>query len=345
MSLQHQRERTALVAGAILRFAAAVAILFTLTPAGFARESSHSIKVDRVDFPVTLSDGKTYKVAGYLYYQGSFRNRTLLLALHGANYNHKYWDVPEINGHDYSFARYMAARKYAVLAIDQLGTGESDKPDGDLLTLGETASAIHQIIGQLRSGAGDIRHAFQRVVLVGHSLGSINAVYEQATYSDADALITTGLGHVAHELPIPEAVIGEMLQHKYFPFPGDLRAALFYYAPGADTDVIAYDRANLAELLPRGQLVTGVFAAFDPTANRVGAVTGAVLVQLGEHDALFPASLAEGEAAFYTNASSVTVQAIPGVGHDMNTHFGNHTSWRLMDEWMRAAGLREPAGN
>lgn len=327
----------------MLRATAVAAIFFTLTAAVFAAESSQSIKVDRVNFPVTLSDGNTYNVAGYLYYQGSYRNRTLLVALHGANYNHKYWDVPRINGHDYSFARYMAAQKYAVLAIDQLGTGESDKPCGDLLTLDETARATHQIIGQLRAGAGDIRHAFGRVVLVGHSLGSINAVYEQATYADADAIITTGMGHVKHPLPIPDSVIGEMLQHKYFPFPDDLRAELFYYAPGADPAVIAYDREHLSDLLPRAQLLTGVFAAFEPLLNRVGAVQGPVLVQLGEHDALFPASLSEGESDFYTSASSVTVQSIPGVGHDVNTHFGNHTSWRLMDEWIRKAGLRQTA--
>ncbi|HEY0097786.1 MAG TPA: alpha/beta fold hydrolase [Pyrinomonadaceae bacterium] len=345
MSLQTQRERTALAFGAMLRFASVLAILFTLTSAAFAQESSRSIKVERVNFPVTLSDGKTYTVAGYLYYQGSYRNRTLLLALHGANYNHNYWDVPRINGHDYSFARYMAAQKYAVLAIDQLGTGASDKPDGDLLTLGETASATHQIISGLRAGAGDIRHPFERVVLVGHSLGSINALYEQATYADADAVIITGMGHVAHKLPIPDPVIEEMLKSKYFPFPDNLRAELFYYAPGADPDVIAYDRDHLSELLPRAQLVTGVFAAFNPEANRVGAVTGPVLVQLGEHDALFPASLADGEAAFYQSASSVTVQAIPGVGHDVNTHYGNHASWRLMEEWLRSAGLHKPDAN
>jgi pimeloyl-ACP methyl ester carboxylesterase len=39
--------------------------------------------------------------------------------------------VPEINGHEYSFARYTAERKYAVLAVDRLGAGESDKPNGD----------------------------------------------------------------------------------------------------------------------------------------------------------------------------------------------------------------------
>jgi pimeloyl-ACP methyl ester carboxylesterase len=340
--MHKQRERAAAIFWAALRLAAAAVILFSLSYAAFAAEPPKDIKVDRVSFPVTLSDGETYDVVGRLYYHGSYRNRTVLLALHGGNYNHKYWDAPEINGRDYSFARHMAARKYAVLAIDQLGTGESDKPDGDLLTLDQTAGAVHQIIGRLRAGGGDLRHAFERVVLVGHSLGSINAVYEQATYHDADAVITTGMGHVKHDLPIPFEVINEMLRQKYFPFPEDLRAQLFFYAPGADPAAVAYDRDHLSDFMPRGQLVTGVFSAFEPTANRVGAVTGPVLVQLGEHDALFPASLAAGEAAFFTSASSVTVQALPGVGHDVNLHLDNGTSWRLMDEWLRAAGLGGP---
>lgn len=341
----HNRSNNgARVGGAFVRFAAAAAVLVTLSAAVFAGESPASgIKVDPVRLPVTLSNGNTYEVAGHLYYQGSRRNRTVLLALHGGNYNHRYWDVPEINGHEYSFARYMAARKYAVLAIDQLGTGASARPDGDLLTLDNTASAIHQIIGRLRAGGGDIGHAFERVVLVGHSLGSINALYAQGTYHDADAVIVTGLGHEPHELPIPGPVIGEMLQHKYFPFPDELRAGLFYHAPGADPEVMAYDRDNLSDLLPRGQLTTGIFNTFDPTKNRVADVTGPVLVQFGEHDVLFPASLAGGEAAFYKSASSVTVQTLAGVGHDVNTHFNNRTSWQLMDEWMSAAWHRPPS--
>ena len=248
--------------------------------------------------------------------------------------------MPDINGHEYSFARYMAGQKYAVLAIDQLGTGESGKPAGDLLTLDNTASAIHQIITQLRTGSNATGYGFERVVTVGHSLGSINAVYEQGTYHDADAIVITGLGHTPHELPIPGPVIGEMLQHEYFPFPEDLRAQLFYYAQGADPDVIGYDRESLTDLLPRGQLTTAIFATFDPAANRIGGVTGPVLVQMGEFDALFPSTLYAGvEASYYTNASSVDVQSLDGVGHDLNTHFRNHEGWRLMDEWLRPQGL------
>jgi alpha/beta hydrolase family protein len=93
-----------------------------------------SIKVERLVFPVSLSTGAANVVA-YLYYHGSYANRPLQVLVHGATYNHAYWDFPAVNGEGYSYARYMAARKYAVLAVDLPGTGESDKPSGPDLHL------------------------------------------------------------------------------------------------------------------------------------------------------------------------------------------------------------------
>jgi hypothetical protein len=55
--MQHQRERAAKVFWTVLRLAAAAVILCSLSYAAFAREPSRDIKVDRVSFPVTLSDG------------------------------------------------------------------------------------------------------------------------------------------------------------------------------------------------------------------------------------------------------------------------------------------------
>jgi pimeloyl-ACP methyl ester carboxylesterase len=335
-----QRRRTNLASFNISRLLVVALLLLSLGGIAAADEVDSSLKVERLTFPVTLSNGSSAEVVGYLYYKGSFRDRTLLVAIHGATYNHKYWDVPAINGHEYSFARFMAERKYAVLAIDQLGTGESTRPeDGDLLTLDQTASTIHQVITQLRAGEGGVGYAFLRIVTVGHSLGAINAIYEQATYHDADALVSTGMGHVPHELPLPAGLIAGMLQYEYAPLPAEVRSAAFYYAPGADPEVIAFDNNVLSDLLARGQLTTAILGIFDPAVTRVGSATGSVLVQLGEFDALFPASLAEGEAAFFASASSVTVQSLASVGHDFNTHFRNHEGWQLIDEWLQSQGL------
>jgi pimeloyl-ACP methyl ester carboxylesterase len=326
----------------VFRLLAAALLVFSFAAVAAADEADESIRVERLTFPVTLSDGSAAEVAGYLYYKSGYQDRTLLLAVHGANYNHKYWDVPAINGHEYSFARYMAEQKYAVLAIDQLGAGESTRPaDGDLLTLDQTASAIHQVITKLRSGQNGTGYAFQRVVTVGHSLGTINAIYEQGTYHDADGVIATGMGHVPHEIPIPSEFIANLLQYEYFTLPDEMRPLMFYYAQGSDPDVIQYDRDHLSDYLSRGQLTSGILAAFafDTAATRVGQATGHVLVQLGEFDVLSPASLAGGEAAYFTSASSVAVQPLAGVGHDFNTHYRNHKGWRLMDEWLKSKGF------
>ena len=335
-----QRRRTNLASFNVCKLLISALLLLSLGAIAAADETGESLKTQRLTFPVTLSNGSAAEVVGYLYYKGSYHDRTLLVAVHGATYNHNYWAVPAINGHEYSFAGFMTDRKYAVLAIDELGTGESTRPeDGDLLTLDQTASTIHQVITQLRAGNGGIGYAFSHVVTVGHSLGAINIIYEQATYHDADAVVSTGMGHVPHELPIPPEVFAALLQYEYAPLPPELRSAAFYYAPGADPDVIVYDNNFLADLLARGQLSTGILAMFDPAATRVGATTGHVLVQLGEFDVLFPASLAEGEAAYFASASSVTVQSLAGVGHDFNTHFRNHEGWRLIDEWLQSQGL------
>jgi pimeloyl-ACP methyl ester carboxylesterase len=312
----------------------ACALAVLLCVATIKADDGDGIKVTRVNFAVTLSDGNTYTIAGFLYYQGSFRNRPLQVLVHGGTYNHNYWDVPTINGRSYSYARFMAEEGYALLAIDQLGTGESSKPDGDFVTLNETALSLHQVLGQMRSGNNPLAYAFQQIVLVGHSFGSINAILVQGTYHDADALVVTGLGHVPHQLPIPPDLIAQLANFPYFPLPAPARSALFYYSPAADPDVIAYDNLSLADLLTRGQLFTTFAAVFNPAADHVGAVTGPVLVQLGENDALWPSAYAGGEAAYWTSASSITVESLPAVGHAFNTHLDNKTGWRLINQWV-----------
>ena len=312
----------------------ALALVFLLTPVIINAGDGEQFKVQRLDFSVSLSDGNTYTIAGFLYYNGTYRSRPLQVLVHGGTYNHKYWDVPTINGNTYSYARFMAENGYALLAIDQLGAGESSKPAGDFVTLNETASSLHQVLVQMRGGNNPLEYAFQKIVLVGHSFGSINSILVQATYHDADALVVTALGHVPHQLPIPPDLIAALAQFPYFPLPAEARSALFYFAGGADPDVIAYDNLNLADLLTRGQLFTTFAAVFDPAADHVGAVTGPVLVQLGEHDALWPSSYAGGEAAFWTNASSITVESLPVVGHSFNTHLDNKTGWQSIDRWV-----------
>jgi pimeloyl-ACP methyl ester carboxylesterase len=327
-----------------LSLLALVALLTLCGAPSWAQDLGNSIKVDRLTFPVTLPDGSNHTIVGYLYYHGSFRDRPLQVLVHGATYNHTYWDFRTVNGEAYSYARYMAApeRKYAVLAIDQLAAGESSHPENGLgVTLFETATALKQVIDRMRSGDNPLGYAFGRIVLVGHSAGSINAIFVQSTWRSADALVVTAARHttsfplslgiqtVAPFIPILAAL-------PYFNLPPDLRAGLFYYPPAADPAVIAADNAS-ADFWTGGQ-VTSTFVAFlyplaAPEIDGVSNVNGPVLIQLGEFDALFPAGNDAAETALWSKTTP-TVQTIAGIGHNFNLHLNRRQSWDGIATWL-----------
>ncbi len=299
-----------------------------------AQEELLAIKVERRVFPVTLSDGNTYEVVGYLYYQGSLENRPVQVLTHGITYTHAYWDMPRINGESYSYAEYMARRHYAVLALDMLGTGESSRPDGDFLTLQETVDSLHQVVQQLRATA--VKNTFEQIVYVGHSNGALLSTFAQALFQDADALVLTGWMNSFRTLPVGPEVILPLLANPYVVLPPEMRAALFYDAANSDPDVPAYDNAAISDTVSRGQLLGMLGTINDPSLIPTSLLTGPVLVQLADHDPVAPAALAAQEAGFYPNAN-VQVQTLSNLGHVYNGHFTRHQSWEQIDAWIRAS--------
>ena len=329
-----------LVTRALVLLAAALLVCAGGRPAG-ADDLGNSIKVERLVFPVTLSSGPA-NVVGYLYYHGSYQNRPLQVTVHGATYNHAYWDFPAVNGEEYSYARYMAAQNYAVLAIDLPGAGESDKPAGETLGLADTAGAVAQVTAAMKSGNNALGHAFGPVVLVGHSAGSIAATAAQGATNVADALVITASRHLVGDVlgyPVTQQILPLLFQLvevfktvPYFYLPPDNRAGLFYHPAAADPDVIALDNAT-ADQWTSGQLLSTFFAFLVPAIDQPGAVTGPVLIQLGTHDVLFPAVFADDELALWTSTTP-DLQIIEGIGHDFNLHSNRLDSWQRIDAWI-----------
>ncbi|WP_146210124.1 alpha/beta hydrolase [Vitiosangium sp. GDMCC 1.1324] len=302
-------------------------------PGAAEAKGSQGIKVERREFPVRLSDGRSYKVVGYLYYQGSLKHRPVQILVHGITYNHAYWDLPEIDGNAYSYARYMARQQYAVLALDLPGTGESDKPNGDFLNLAESASAVHQVAQRLRATAE--KNTFETLVYVGHSNGALIATFAQALYHDAKAVVMTGWLNTRHEVPVDPAVLGALAQQgPYIQVPGDLRSALFYDVPHADPDVIAYDN-QVADNVTRGQFLDLLTMLGSPELIPVQGITVPILVQLGENDLLASASYAQNEAQAYPRSPFVWVDKVPDIGHAVNGHYLRMRSWVMIDAWLR----------
>ena len=332
---------TRLKAPAIALMTAALIVSAISSSSARQPDFGNSIKVERLVFPVSLSSGAA-NVVGYLYYHGSYQERPLQVVVHGATYNHTYWDFP-IEG--YSYARYMAARHYNVLAIDLPGAGESDTPFGATLGLADTSGAVHQVVDAMRSGNNTVGHAFGPIVLVGHSAGSIASTVAQAGDEPvADALVITASRHLVGrvlELQAARGVI-DLLQAlagifegvPYFSLPPEYRTLLFYFPGAADPAVIAEDNRT-ADQWTNGQLGTTFGAFFNPAVDRVGEVTGPVLIQLGTHDALFPADFPEDEQAWWASAT-VDMQTLTGIGHNFNLHRNRAEGWQAIDTWIRA---------
>jgi pimeloyl-ACP methyl ester carboxylesterase len=302
-------------------------------PGTAVAKEPQDVKVERREFPVRLSDGQTYTVVGYLYYQGSLKNRPVQILTHGITYTHAYWDLPPINGQAYSYARYMARQHYAVLALDLLGTGESDRPEGDFIGLEESASALHQVARQLKATAQ--KNTFETLIYVGHSNGALIANSAQARYKDAQAVVNTGWLNTFHTLPVGADVIQPLLdQGPYILIPGEMRTGLFYDTAHADPAVIAYDNAVLADTVTRGQFSDLLTYLAAPRSDPAKGITVPILVQLGDNDLVAPAANAAAEAQAYPRSPFVWVDTLPNTGHVVNAHYGRERSWSRIAAWL-----------
>jgi pimeloyl-ACP methyl ester carboxylesterase len=144
-----------------------------------------------VQVSVTLSDGSSGPIVGRLCVPTGATSVQLLL--HGFTYGQYYWDLP-FQPENYSYVAVANQAGYATLSIDRLGVGGSYHPLSALVTLENEASAVHQVTRALRSGrlGGTL---FTKVVLVGHSYGSLISFLTAGRYQNVDALVATGASH------------------------------------------------------------------------------------------------------------------------------------------------------
>ena len=337
------------------------------TPANIVALKSKVLK-KRVKFPVQLSHGEQFLMAGFFYFQVehvhgclhiqerklvenclfelNVGGKPLQTVIHGLTYNHRYWDIQRINNRRYSYARFMAKNGFVVLGLDMLGSGQSGVPDGDILNIEESSLTIAQVLASLKSGENPMGRSFRKVIVTGHSLGAILSVATLGTFPHvADALVVTAWAFAPHVV-LPPDLIAAIFQNPYVQIPSQIREDLFYFLPKADPDVIDFDNRNLADQTSRGIFTQGLplleamargnaeDVEFIKEFSRSNRIQVPVLIQLGEFDVIAPSRLADQEADFYPNAKKVQVQTLANIGHSFNFHENNHKGWKRVKQWL-----------
>jgi pimeloyl-ACP methyl ester carboxylesterase len=319
--------------------AGALAFAFSVSPRAHAA-AIPSLTCSDYTLSVAIADPgpADQSMWGQLCYRGSHEPATVQLLVHGATYNHLYWNFPYGDGY-YSYVDAATAAGYATFDIDRIGDGNSSHPPSSELDLTAGAVSLHDAVTALRDGGVD-GHQFQHVIMVGHSMGSVEAWIEAATYHDVDAVIITGALHgINPALPaLAQADVYSAVDDPKFADsgldPGYLttrpgtREALFYDPATADPAVVALDEAD-KDTSTVGELDGLLALESEPPAEQPSyQINVPVLVVVGADDNIFctgvtayncasAASVQGYESQYYSPAAHLKVVVIPDTGHDL----------------------------
>ncbi len=275
---------------------------------------------------------------------------TLQVLVPGGTYNSAYWDIGyEPDTRSYRLAMNRAG--FATVAVDRLGSGRSSKPLSVLVDVNTQAKAVHAVIQSLRP-------RFDRVVLVGHSIGSATTTTEAATYRDVDGVLITGL---THRINLPGAVpvfttlipgpldpglTGIGLDLGYLTTIGGTRYASFHTPGATEPGAIGFDEATKDVVTAAETLNTVLISALLPVSRRI---TVPVMVVMGGGDANFCGpplgadcssneALRASEAPFYAPEARLRAHVVPGYGHSLNFSARAPGYHRAVIDWVNGIG-------
>lgn len=279
--------------------------------------------------------------------------QAILVCLAGGTYDWHYWhlEVPGRSG--YSFAEHLAARGFAILALDHLGVGESSPPTASgpaglaLLARGDAAVA-HQV--RERVVAGTLSEHLPPLdiplVGVGHSMGACLTTMVQADTHPYAAVALLGYGvqvanvhdesNVATELE-DRIAQSERIFRERNNVPVEVDACVvprshlrtLFHAPDVPGDVIAADDAveSMVPVRAASEVTTpGYVARFAEMID--------VPVFLGLGKTLDVSPDPYSEPGNYRSSDDVTLHLVDGSAHCHNFASNRAILWDRIAAWI-----------
>jgi pimeloyl-ACP methyl ester carboxylesterase len=279
----------------------------------------------------------------------TLRRDELHVLVHGAGVDHRYWDWPIEPGR-YSYVAWAAEQGIATLNIDRIGCGHSSHPPGAEVTLAAQARSLAQLIDAARGGHQGIP-SFSRVVLIGHSMGSVICGTTATHCGDVDAVVLTGylpvdgtveMGEELFDFAFTPALtalphLRGLVDASYLAAREDLGVdELRYWASQTDPEVRAFE-ASIKGAATKAELADAALAG-----PLIRALTTPALCLIGQHDALL-VDAGLGEVDTFDTVRRMTSSGIgpnfdfhvvPDSGHMLNLHRNAHDAYTGIVEWL-----------
>jgi len=292
-----------------------------------------------------------------------------LFCLSGGNMNRHYWNLQSEGDDSFSFARQMAQRGFIVITLDYPGLGESDQPaDGYALTtdvLVQVCARVREVLvewlhtGRLPSAVipapdystrGQAAAGIQfsplptlKTIGIGHSMGAMLTVVQQATHPQHAAIAllgfsTRGLPEYlpaaarAMDTATARAQVVELAKKTFVvPYPvirGGGNTQLYGSESVDPRGVQAIKRAS-EHILP-----VPAFQSMLPgnVAAEAAQIEVPLFLGIGERDMVGPP---QDVPAAFPKARGVHLQVLPQTGH---SHFLFASRVQLFDglaQWVR----------
>ena len=221
--------------------------------------------------------------------------------------------------------------------LDEIGAGDSSHPPSEQLTIDAAAYVAHQIVQGLRSGF-ITGIPFGKVIIMGHSLGSVVVWEEAIHYRDVDGVIVTGAAHSITTKFLtsnalypanndPKFAQGGLDAGYLTTIPGT-RTELYFVAPDFNPAILPTDEER-KDLVAATELNTGLPVV---TSTATLAIHVPVLTVLGGNDFTTCGSNPQGgtfdcssgtvaatqEAPFYSPDARIHACIVPASGHDVS---------------------------
>lgn len=280
----------------------------------------------------------------------------LVVLLPGGSYDKRYYHLEVPGRGAYSMASFLAARGNAVLALDHLGVGGSTHPKDLTVVTPEAVAALNHAVS-VQAGkmfaAGSLHPALQPVdaptlVGVGHSMGGMLAILQQAAHRSYERLAVLGKSTLvlSESDRASRAKAVQLTVKDGYAHP--TRDRSLFYSDDVPDDVIG---ADLQVQVPVPALLAAGTFASEAMAQAASAIEVPVFLAAGERDTV--ADIRR-EPAAYVGSDDITTFVLRGSGHCHNLASTREVLWGRLSRWIAAedcgylvteTSAAEPAGS